>query len=226
MIVLSEALDLHAPAAGRQDLQAATAIAQLLGLPVYAVPTEATWSDTALADVHRIQPAVKPTSAIWLGDRPTLAHYQSVYAAVEQRGLQLLNTPADYQTLRTTPSLVEAPPVALRYSRTLDDGTPLGRLFRVMVYRQHVISYGYVWHGDDPYRYLSVPDEEAMQAAALAVTKKLGIPFVAVDVGHTEEGPWLALGVQDPQFCDLSQMPLIHFWEELAERVRQEASAG
>ncbi|MGG6298248.1 ATP-grasp domain-containing protein [Leptolyngbya sp. AN02str] len=91
---------------------------------------------------------------------------------------------------------------------------PMGREFRVVCYHQQPLSYGYLWPGDHP-RYLSVAEEEAMLAIALQASSRLDVPFLAVDVAQLEGGEWIVMDVNDPQCCDLSQQPLIQFWQAL-----------
>lgn len=110
--------------------------------------------------------------------------------------------------------------VNLRHSRVAADGFPLGREFRVFIYRQHVLSYGYYWHGDDPDKFLSVPEEDAMLALALEAAWRLQVPYVAIDVGQLEDGSWTVIETGDPQFSSVTQVPFIHFWHELGEQLQ------
>ncbi len=110
--------------------------------------------------------------------------------------------------------------VNLRHSRLAADGFPLGRKFRVFVYRQQVLSYGYYWHGDDPYKLLSVPEEDDMLALALEAARRIQVSYVAIDVGQLEDESWIVIETSNPQFASVTQVPLIQFWHELAEQLR------
>jgi len=113
--------------------------------------------------------------------------------------------------------------VKLRHSRVAANGFPLGREFRVFIYRQRILSYGYYWHGDDPGKFLSVPEEEVMSAIALEAAWRIQVPYVAVDVGQLIDGSWIVIETGDPQFSSVTQVPLIHFWHELGEQLRSRA---
>ncbi len=113
--------------------------------------------------------------------------------------------------------------VKLRCDNIASNGFPLGREFRVLIYRQRVISYGYYWEVDDFQRWLSTPEEEEMFAIALEATRQLAVPFVAVDMGQLEDGSWTVIETGDPQFSGLTQMPLIQLWHELEQAVQYAA---
>lgn len=113
--------------------------------------------------------------------------------------------------------------VKLRYDNIAPNGFPFGREFRVLIYRQQVISYGYYWEVDDPQRWLSTPEEEEMFAIALEATRQLGVPFVAIDMGQLEDGSWTVIETGDPQFSGLTQLPLIQLWHELEQAVQYAA---
>ncbi|WP_205370714.1 ATP-grasp domain-containing protein [Thermoleptolyngbya sp. PKUAC-SCTB121] len=105
--------------------------------------------------------------------------------------------------------------VNLRHHHTTPAGFPLGREFRVVLYDRAVLTYGYAWPGDDPGRWLSVEEEEAMFAVAFAVAERLDVPLLGVDIAQTQSGEWIALKTVDPQFVGSPQLPLVHFWQQL-----------
>lgn len=293
LIVLSEATDQLAPSASRQDLKAATAIARLLGFPVYTLPPDLRRATTVANAIAHIPPPATETPALWLGFIPTPERYTAFYQALLQNGIRLLNTPTQHRTAlefdRAYPllagltpesvivqdveaceaaiaqlglpvfvrgavqsykekgwqscvahSLAEAQHLTqqllhlpqwsrgrvllrrlekLKRDRTAPDGFPLGREFRILLYGQSILSYGYQWEGDDPYRYLSVPEEEGMFAIALEAARRLQVPYLAVDVAQLEAGDWTVIETCDAQFVGLTQMPLIQFWYEVGRQV-------
>jgi hypothetical protein len=105
--------------------------------------------------------------------------------------------------------------VDLRHHHTTPAGFPLGREFRVVLCHRAILTYGYAWPGDDPGRWLSVEEEEALFAVALAVAERLDVPLLGVDVAQTQRGEWIALKTVDPQFVGSPQIPLVHFWQQL-----------
>jgi hypothetical protein len=102
--------------------------------------------------------------------------------------------------------------VPLRHSRLSDEGFPLGREYRVFLYRDRVLGYGYYWEGDDPLRDLSTAHEAEMLSLALEAARRVGVPFMAVDIGQLEDESWVVIEVGDAQFAGASQTPLIPLW--------------
>lgn len=111
--------------------------------------------------------------------------------------------------------------VPLRHSRTSDQGFPLGREYRVFLYTDQVLAFGYYWEGDDPLRDLTPEEEQCMLAVAEEAARRVAVPFLAVDVGQVEDGRWLVIGVGDAQFAGASQTPLVPLW--IATRNIEEA---
>ncbi|WP_448598850.1 hypothetical protein [Thermoleptolyngbya sp.] len=105
--------------------------------------------------------------------------------------------------------------VDLRHHHTTPAGFPLGREFRVVLHDREILTYGYAWPGDDPGRWLSIEEEEALFAVALAVAERLDVPLLGVDIAQTQRGEWIALKTVDPQFVGSPQIPLVHFWQQL-----------
>lgn len=105
--------------------------------------------------------------------------------------------------------------VNLRHHHTTPAGFPLGREFRVVLCHREILTYGYAWPGDDPGRWLSVEEEEALFAVAFAVAERLDVPLLGVDIAQTQGGEWIALKTVDPQFVGSPQLPLVHFWQQL-----------
>jgi ATP-grasp domain, R2K clade family 3 len=105
--------------------------------------------------------------------------------------------------------------VRLRHTRTSPQGFPLGREYRVFVYRQRVVVWGYYWEGEDDLKALTAGERDEMLGMATAAAKRLGVPYVAVDVGQTEGGEWVVIETGDPQFAGVSQISLFQMWSEL-----------
>jgi len=101
---------------------------------------------------------------------------------------------------------------SLRHSRLSDEGFPLGREYRVFLYRDQLLGFGYYWEGDDPLRDLSPTEESEMLALAREAARRVRVPFVAVDIGQVEGGDWIVIEVGDAQFAGASQTPLVPLW--------------
>lgn len=103
----------------------------------------------------------------------------------------------------------------LRQSGAAPGGFPLGREYRVFLYRQHVLAQGYYWDEHaDPFP-LTSEDAGAMRHVAVEAARRVGTPFLAVDVAQTVNGEWLVIEVGDAQFSGLSHVPVLELWAAL-----------
>jgi ATP-grasp domain, R2K clade family 3 len=207
--------------------QTAMAIAQILGFQIYRLPQ----------DLHKTVPEIsgstqfQTTWGIWLATLPDLTVYTAVYQSALSKNIRLLNTPEQHslaqdfdRTYALLQGLVPKVPAtswatvrqqtALRCCHSVD-GSSLGRLFRVFVCDRTILTYGYVWATDDPLKWLTVADEESIFGVVLPAAERLGVPFVAIEVGQQANGDWAILDVGDAQFASFAQMPMMHFWYEL-----------
>ncbi|HEY9630112.1 MAG TPA: ATP-grasp domain-containing protein [Coleofasciculaceae cyanobacterium] len=226
MIVLSQA-------PGSRSTQIAAQIAQILGLQVYTLP-----SNFGLSELKAAISPPQATFGVWLGEPPQSDRYRAVYEALLTHNIQLFNRPDQYAIVRQFHPIYErlqdlAPirPTAqawaevrqqanLRYSEALSGvlgvkDQPLGRAFRVYLYHQTIVTYAYSWAADDPLKWLTVEEEEAIFAVALEAATRIDLPLLAIDIGQQQCGRWVVLEVGDAQFSLLCQMPMIPFWGEL-----------
>lgn len=105
--------------------------------------------------------------------------------------------------------------VNLRHSRFSDDGFPLGREYRVFLFRDQVLGFGYYWEGDDPLRVLDPEEERAVLMLAVEASHRMAVPFVCVDIGQLDDKQWIVIEIGDPQFAGTSQMPLLPLWKAI-----------
>ncbi|NOK61110.1 MAG: hypothetical protein GFH27_549307n93 [Chloroflexi bacterium AL-W] len=78
--------------------------------------------------------------------------------------------------------------VNLRYVNKTPDGFPLGREYRVFVYHNNVLAYGYYWDEQrDPYT-LTSTDSQAIADLASEAAQRVQVPFLAVDIGQLQSG--------------------------------------
>lgn len=116
--------------------------------------------------------------------------------------------------------------IPLRHSRIGPGGFPFGREYRVFLYREEVLGMGYYWEGEDELASLSPSERQGVGTLATAVSTRLKVPYVAVDIGQTEQGDWIAIEVGDAQFSGLSQTPIHQLWTKIAEAVRSKIAAS
>lgn len=105
--------------------------------------------------------------------------------------------------------------VRLRHSREIN-GFPLGREYRVMLYRGEVLALGYYWEGADELRELSQKERRVVEALATEAGRRLDVPYVAVDIGQAQNGEWIVIESGDPQFCGFSQISALGLWNRIA----------
>lgn len=112
--------------------------------------------------------------------------------------------------------------VNLCYSRVSDEGFPLGREYRVFLYNEEVMGYGYYWDGDDPLMKVSQDEENIILNLAKESAQKLKIPFVAIDIGQLVDGNWLVIEANDAQFAGTGHTELFPFINKLINVVNKE----
>jgi len=105
----------------------------------------------------------------------------------------------------------------LRYVRSSPEGFPFGREYRVFIYKQRILGYGYYWEGDDPLKPLTAAEENAVLGLAIEAAGRVGTPYIAVDIGQVEDGRWIVIETGDAQFSGVSQTPLLPLWNKLSQ---------
>jgi hypothetical protein len=103
----------------------------------------------------------------------------------------------------------------LRHARVTEHGFPLGREYRVLLHRAEVLGHGYYWEGDDPLMALSADEERSVLDLAREGARRVGAPFMTVDVGQLEDGAWKIVETGDPQFAGWSHAPRVEVFSNL-----------
>ncbi len=107
--------------------------------------------------------------------------------------------------------------VTLRHTRTSPEGFPFGRKYRIFLYQQQVMGFGYYWEGNDPLKSLTLAEEDTVLQIAFDAAKRVGTPYIAVDVGQTEDEQWVVIETGDAQFSGVSQTPILPLWNRLSQ---------
>ena len=55
-----------------------------------------------------------------------------------------------------------------------------------------------------------------MLTLATEAARRVGTPYIAVDIGQTEDRKWIVIETGDAQFSGVSQTPLLPLWNKLA----------
>jgi len=106
--------------------------------------------------------------------------------------------------------------VKLRYHRASAQGFPFGREYRVFLHRQEILGFGYYWEGDDPLKPLLPHEQTVVLATAKEAARRVGSPFLAVDIGQTEANNWIVIETGDAQFSGVSQIPMLALWHAIS----------
>jgi hypothetical protein len=107
--------------------------------------------------------------------------------------------------------------VSFRAIATDKQSFPIGREYRAFVHRDDVLAYGFYW---DEYRdsiALTRADEAAIKGLSIEAARRIGTPFIAVDIGQLEDGSWIVIEVSDGQFAGLSHVTSLALWSKLAD---------
>ena len=107
--------------------------------------------------------------------------------------------------------------VSFRAVATDRQSFPIGREYRVFIHRDDVLAYGFYW---DEYRdsiALTQADDDAINALSIEAARRIGTPFIAVDIGQLEDGSWIVIEVSDGQFAGLSHVTTLELWSKLAK---------
>lgn len=107
--------------------------------------------------------------------------------------------------------------VKFRTLATDRQGFPIGREYRVFLYRDQILALAFYW---DEYRDsggLTDTDQSAIRALSIEASRRIGTPYVALDVGQSDDGNWIVIEVSDGQFAGLSHVGLFELWSKLAE---------
>jgi hypothetical protein len=109
--------------------------------------------------------------------------------------------------------------VKLRHTRRAKNGFPLGREFRIFIYNQQVLKYGYYWASQDDLSRLSATEETEVLNLAVYAAKCLSVPYIAIDIGQLSSGEWIVIEVGDAQFAGISQIPILELLYQLKQAV-------
>lgn len=107
--------------------------------------------------------------------------------------------------------------VKFRVVATDPQGFQLGREYRVFVLREHALAYGFYWDEYKDSNPLSSQERAEMIGLAEEAARRVGTPYVSVDVGQLEDGSWIVIEVGDGQFSGLSQVSVLELWSHLTE---------
>lgn len=143
-------------------------------------------------------------------------------ACVAESEEELARLTDAYLTLtgRTRGRVIARKLVRLRHVQSSPQGFPFGREYRVFLYRNDILAWGYYWEGKDPLEELTQEEQSAVLQMAQEASHRVGVPFVAVDIGQLENGDWIVIEMGDGQFAGVSKIPMLHLWNAIKQKVR------
>lgn len=107
--------------------------------------------------------------------------------------------------------------VKLKEIAVSPNGFPISREYRAFFFKGQLQAYGFYWDDyDDPEGKSSEVQQEIMRLGQEA-TKRLQVPFIAVDVGQLQSGEWIIIEVGDGQFTGLSHIPILELWSKVKD---------
>jgi hypothetical protein len=105
----------------------------------------------------------------------------------------------------------------LRHTQTTGDGFPLSREYRIFLYHQNIQALGYYWDEHPDSWGVSSIEEQVISDLAREAAQRLGVPFIAVDIGQLDIGAWIVIEVADAQFAGLSRVSGLKLWSKLKD---------
>ncbi|MFD3166349.1 ATP-grasp domain-containing protein [Herpetosiphon sp. NSE202] len=135
-------------------------------------------------------------------------------AELEHLSVQLLNQPAQARGRVILRRFVQ-----LRTLESHYQAFPLGREYRVFVYQNQVLAYGFYWDAPSEEFALNVAELASVKNLAREAARRVGTPFIAVDIGQLINGEWIVIEVGDGQFSGLSQVQALELWSQLKAKL-------
>ena len=105
----------------------------------------------------------------------------------------------------------------LRHIRKTGLGFPIGREYRVFMYKNRIIEFGYYWEDTDELSELNPVEQKEIFSLCERVSKAVDVPYLSIDIGQKEDKEWIVIELGDAQFSGTSQMPLNTLWNKLSQ---------
>lgn len=96
-------------------------------------------------------------------------------------------------------------------------GFPIGREYRVFMHRDQVLALAFYWDEHRDSAPLTDAERSAIETLSIEASRRVGTPYISLDVGQLEDGKWIVIEVSDGQFAGLSHVGLFELWSKLAE---------
>ncbi|MGH9754933.1 MAG: ATP-grasp domain-containing protein [Blastocatellia bacterium] len=100
------------------------------------------------------------------------------------------------------------------------DKIPPSFEFRTFWFRGECIGAGPYWAGFSSYNWTRAEEQDAMTLAH-EVARRIGAPFLVIDVAQTLEGNWIAIECNDGQESGYAGASPIGLWNNLIGKYKQ-----
>lgn len=105
--------------------------------------------------------------------------------------------------------------VPIRHTRMAPDGFPVGREYRIFLYKTKVLAYSFYWDEFSDSEPLNQADKETMLQIAIEAACRVDVSYISVDTGQLESGEWIVIEIGDGQFSGLSHIPPLELWSKI-----------
>ena len=290
VVVLSEDSFVDPNTINGRELRSVVEAARMLGCRIYPIPVDFDECETAENALAYLPAFDAPVVGIWAGYIPSVVRYTAIFEAAAAKGVFLINTPSQHQTVmefdkfygllgeltpdsviisglddlstiearlqfpifvrgavksnkdqglaacvardrvelaaiakgllaregRSRGKIIARRLVKFRAVATDKQSFPISREYRAFIHRGVMLAYGFYWDEYQDSVALTPADEEAIRALSIEAARRVGTPFVAMDVGQLENGDWIVIELSDGQFAGLSQVTVFELWSKLA----------
>ncbi|MBN1427621.1 MAG: ATP-grasp domain-containing protein, partial [Anaerolineae bacterium] len=98
-----------------------------------------------------------------------------------------------------------------------DDYFPITREYRVFLYCDQVLAWGFYWDEYTDDHPLSPIEQSELSDLATKAARRLQVPFIIVDIGQLDNGRWIVIEAGDAQFAGLGRIPVLTLWGKLKD---------
>ncbi|MCD6052575.1 MAG: hypothetical protein K0Q55_3993 [Verrucomicrobia bacterium] len=109
--------------------------------------------------------------------------------------------------------------VKLRHQVKRQDGFPIAREFRVILYQDVPLGVGHYWPEEDPLSELTAEEHATICELAVKASQQLRVPYLAVDIAQQESGAWTVIETGDPQTSGFAKIEVEKCIARLAEKL-------
>jgi hypothetical protein len=123
---------------------------------------------------------------------------------------------------RTRGRVIIREALPLRFSQLTPSGLPAAREFRLFLLHHNVLSCSYYWPMQDPLSKLTSSELHEIKTLASLTSRRLNVPFLAVDIAQLTDLSWTIIEVGDAQFAGLCNTPPFKLINALIDQLQHQ----